>query len=85
MHNKIVKLHKELRGQYIWSQNVDEKEVINKHRFDMYCQRIAADFYIIDRYIRTSNDNDYNFIVENIIPNYKWYKGDGSYRGGGKQ
>lgn len=77
MHSKIVKLHKDLRGQYLWVQSVDEKEIINKHRFDMYAQRVANDLYILDRYIENQNQNDYNYIVENILPDYEVYKGDG--------
>lgn len=79
MESKIIKLQKELKAQVIWSQNVDQKEVINKNRFDMYAQKVANDLYILDRYIEKKSPNDYNFIVENILPDYEIKLGDGQH------
>lgn len=76
MHNKIAKLHKKLEAQFLWAQNVDEKEIYCPHRFDLFYHKVSYDFLWVDRYMKTLDKNDYDYIVENILPAYEWRTGE---------
>lgn len=76
MHKKISILHSELRSKVVWAKNVKQNEIINKHRFDMFVMKVNYEFRILDRYMKNLNNDDYKYIVENILPDYEVRNGE---------